>query len=70
MPQNRILLSSPHMGGNEKKYVKEAFKMNWIAPVGNNVNEFEKQIRDFTGTKAACTVSSGTGAIHLALDLL
>lgn len=70
MSQNRILLSSPHMGGNEKKYVKEAFKTNWIAPVGNNVNMFEKQIMEFTGTKAACAVSSGTGAIHLALDLL
>ncbi|KKK33920.1 pyridoxal phosphate-dependent aminotransferase [Salinicoccus sediminis] len=70
MPRNRILLSSPHMGGNEKKYIKEAFKTNWIAPVGNNVNEFERQVRDFTGTKAACAVSSGTGAIHLALDLL
>lgn len=70
MPQNRIFLSSPHMGGSEKKYVKEAFKTNWIAPVGNNIDAFEEQIRAFTGTKAACAVSSGTGAIHLALDLL
>ncbi|WP_411843778.1 DegT/DnrJ/EryC1/StrS family aminotransferase [Salinicoccus sp. HZC-1] len=70
MSQTRILLSSPHMGGNERKYVKEAFKTNWIAPVGNNIDVFENQIKEYTGIKAACAVSSGTGAIHLALDLL
>src|SRR5699024_6417262 len=66
----RISLSSPHMGGTEEKYVKEAFDTNWIAPLGNNVNEFENQVKEFTGTKAACALSSGTGGIHIALDLL
>lgn len=66
----RILLSSPHMGGTEEKYVQEAFDTNWIAPLGNNVNEFENQIKEYTGAKAACALSSGTAGIHIALDLL
>ena len=68
--KNRIFLSSPHMGGTEKKYVQEAFDTNWIAPLGNNVNEFENQVKEFAGSKAACALSSGTASIHLALDLL
>lgn len=67
---DRVFLSSPHMGGNEEKYVKEAFDTNWIAPLGNNVNMFEEQIRNFTGAKASCATGSGTGVIHLALDLV
>jgi len=59
------------MGGNEETYVKEAFDSNWIAPLGPNVQQFEKSIEDFVGnnTYAAC-LSSGTGAIHLSLELL
>lgn len=67
---SKILLSSPHMGGTEEKYVQEAFDTNWIAPLGNNVNEFEKQVKEFTESKAACALSSGTAGIHIALDLL
>src|SRR5699024_12565565 len=70
MGQDRIYLSSPNMGGSELEYVKEAFMKNWIAPLWENVDEFEKQIRQFKGANAACGVSSGTGAIHLALDVL
>ncbi|RPF58285.1 aminotransferase class I/II-fold pyridoxal phosphate-dependent enzyme [Abyssicoccus albus] len=66
----RIFLSSPHMGGTEEKYVQEAFDTNWIAPLGNNVNEFENQVKSYVGTPAACALSSGTAAIHIALDLL
>lgn len=66
----KIFLSSPHMGGTEERYVKEAFDTNWIAPLGNNVNEFEILVKEFTGTKAACALSSGTSGIHIALDLL
>ena len=69
MSESRILLSSPHMGGTEEKYVQEAFDTNWIAPLGNNVNEFENQIKEYTGL-SACALSSGTAGIHLALDLL
>lgn len=67
----KIWLSPPHMGGNEESYVKEAFESNWIAPLGPNVQQFEKSIEDFVGNNinAAC-LSSGTGAIHLSLELL
>ncbi|UUV25097.1 aminotransferase class I/II-fold pyridoxal phosphate-dependent enzyme [Lysinibacillus capsici] len=67
---NRILLSSPHMGGTEQKYIQEAFNTNWIAPLGANVDGFEKEIATYVKAKAASATSSGTGAIHLALDLL
>ena len=66
----KIWLSSPHMGGNEQKYVNEAFEENWIAPLGPNVNGFEADIQTFTRTPAAAALSSGTGAIHIALDIV
>ncbi|MGK0553062.1 DegT/DnrJ/EryC1/StrS family aminotransferase [Macrococcus capreoli] len=68
--QERVFLSSPHMGGTEQKYVQEAFDTNWVAPLGANVNAFEDAVKSYTGTKAACALSSGTGGLHLALDLL
>ena len=67
---DKIWLSSPHMGGNEQKYVKDAFDENWIAPLGPNVNGFEADIQDFARVKHAAALSSGTGAIHIALDIL
>src|SRR5699024_3855985 len=70
MGLDRIYLSSPNMGGKEQNYIEDAFKKNWIAPLGENVDEFEKEITEYTGANAACAVSSGTGAIHLALDVL
>lgn len=70
MSEQKIHLASPHMGGNEENYVKEAFDTNWIAPLGNNVNKFENQIKSYTGIGAACALSSGTAGIHIALDLL
>lgn len=65
----RILLSSPHMSdeGYEMEFVKEAFDTNWIAPLGVNVNEFENEMANRVGTKAAAALNSGTAAIHLAL---
>lgn len=66
----RILLSSPHMSGNEMKYIQEAFDTNWIAPLGANVDGFEKELAEYVGVKSAAAVSSGTAAIHLALRLL
>lgn len=67
----KIWLSPPHMGGSEETYVKEAFVTNWIAPLGPNVQQFEKSIENYVGnnTYATC-LSSGTGAIHLGLELL
>jgi dTDP-4-amino-4,6-dideoxygalactose transaminase len=66
----KIWLSSPHMGGSEKQFVKDAFDTNYIAPLGPNINGFEADIQSFTGVNHAAALSSGTGAIHLALDML
>jgi dTDP-4-amino-4,6-dideoxygalactose transaminase len=67
---NKILLSSPHMGGSEQKYVKEAFDNNWIVPMGENINRFESDLEEYIGgnSKIAC-LSSGTSGIHLSLVL-
>lgn len=73
MAENRsnkkIWLASPHMSdeGYEMQYVQEAFDTNWVAPLGPNVNEFEKELATKVGSKHAAAMTSGTGAIHLAL---
>lgn len=66
---NRIYLSSPHMGNQEFAFVKEAFKTNWIAPVGPHLNRFEEEFCQEVGSTNAAAVSSGTAALHLALQL-
>jgi len=66
----KIYLCSPHMGGGEMKYVKEAFDSNWVAPLGPNVDGFEKELCDATGAKHVAALSSGTAAIHLSLIML
>lgn len=63
----RILLASPHLFGNERKYVEDAIESNWIAPLGAYVNRLESDIKEKVGCKAAIALSSGTAAIHLAL---
>ncbi|MEH7011473.1 aminotransferase class I/II-fold pyridoxal phosphate-dependent enzyme [Neobacillus niacini] len=68
--KERIYLSLAHMSGNEQKYINNAFDMNWIAPLGPNVDGFEKELSTSVGVNAAVAVSSGTAAIHLALQLL
>ena len=65
----RILLASPHMGGDERNYIDRAFDTNWVAPLGANVTGFERDICDYTHAKAATALSSGTAALHLALLL-
>ena len=70
MAENKkIWLASPHMSdeGYEQQYVQEAFDSNWVAPLGPNVNEFEKELAAKVGSKHAAALTSGTGAIHLAL---
>ncbi|RGD94656.1 aminotransferase DegT [Clostridiales bacterium AM23-16LB] len=64
-----IYLASPHMSeeGYEQQYVKEAFDTNWIAPLGKNVNEFEKELAAYVGSKDAAALSAGSAALHLAL---
>lgn len=71
MSQNKIWLSSPHMGGNEQKYIQDAFDTNWIAPLGPNVMGFEEDLQQYLGNQAHVgALSSGTAAIHLGLILL
>lgn len=67
--KERIFLSSPHMSdeGFEQQFVQEAFDTNWIAPLGENVNQFEIELAAKVGSKDAAALSSGTAAIHLAL---
>lgn len=67
--QRHIFLASPHMSeeGYEKKYIEEAFDTNWIAPLGPNVTEFEREIEEKTKAKKAVALFSGTAAIHMAL---
>ncbi len=67
----KIYLSSPHMGGTEQDYVNEAFDTNWVAPLGPNVDGFEKSLESYLGNgNHVAALSSGTAAIHLALILL
>ena len=65
---SKIWLSSPHMGGTEQNYIKDAFNTNWIAPLGPNVSGFEKDLETYLGeNKNVASLSSGTAAIHLSL---
>ncbi len=68
----KIYLASPHMSdeGYEKQFVKEAFETNWIAPLGENVNNFEKEVCAYVGIKNAAALTSGTAGIHLGLKAL
>jgi pyridoxal phosphate-dependent aminotransferase EpsN len=66
---HRILLSIPHMGGSEHRYVEEAFASNWLSTVGPNIKAFESEFEALAGLPAVA-LSSGTAAIHLGLRLL
>lgn len=69
--KSKIWLSSPHMGGKEQEYVNEAFATNWVAPLGPNVDGFEKDLAQFVGGDVhIAALSTGTAAIHLGLILL
>lgn len=66
---HKIWLSSPTMYREEKEFIKEAFDTNWIAPLGPNVNEFEKELASYVGIGHAAATSAGTAALHLAYKL-
>lgn len=70
MTQERIWLSSPHMGGDELPFIQEAFNTNWISPVGPHIAAFEKELAAYNGISHVAALSSGTAAIHLALIVL
>jgi len=67
--QKRIYLSSPHLSGLEQAFVADAFSTNWIAPLGPHVDAFEREFADVVGAPYAVALSSGTAALHLALQL-
>ena len=66
----KIYLSSPTMNGEEMKFIQEAFDTNWVAPLGANVNGFENDICNYIGIEQAVAMTTGTGAIHMALRYL
>ena len=78
--KSKIWLSLAHMGGREQEFIQEAFKTNWVVPLGPNVNAFEKSLRDFliengelkieNENKCVVALSAGTAALHLGLILL
>jgi dTDP-4-amino-4,6-dideoxygalactose transaminase len=70
MNQEKIWLSSPHMGAEEIKFVQEAFDTNWISPVGPHINAFENDLAAYNSIPYCAALGSGTAAIHLALILL
>ena len=67
---SRIYLSPPHMSGFEEEFVAEAFRSNWIAPLGPMVDAFEKEMCEYVGVQHATALLSGTAALHLAFMLL
>lgn len=67
---DRILLSLAHMGGTEKEWVDEAFRTNWIVPLGPNVTEFEHRLERFLNSGNVVALSAGTAALHLGLVML
>lgn len=67
--KKRIYLSVPHMGGNELKYVQEAFASNWLSTVGPNLNALESDFSKLIGLPSVA-LGTGTAALHLANKLL
>jgi pyridoxal phosphate-dependent aminotransferase EpsN len=70
MKNNRIYLSPPHMGENERALLIDAFDSNWIAPLGPHVDAFENEMASYLGVGYAAALSSGSGALHLSLKLV
>jgi pyridoxal phosphate-dependent aminotransferase EpsN len=68
--KERIYLSPPHMGPDERKLLLDAFDSNWIAPLGPHVEAFEKELAARVSVPHAAALSSGTAALHLALQLV
>ena len=66
---SRVWLSSPTMHGDEQRWVDDAIQTNWVSTVGRNIDEIERQIAEYVGTKYAVGLSAGTAALHLATKL-
>ena len=69
MERKRIYLSSPTMHGEEQAFVKEAFDTNWVAPLGPNVDAFEREMASYAGIGHAAALSAGSAGLHLAVIL-
>lgn len=67
---DRVFLSPPNMSGHEQEYINEVFKSNYIAPLGEYVNKFEKSVKEYVKTPDALALNAGTSALHLALRVL
>lgn len=67
--KEKIWLSTPTIHGEEQEFVKEAFDTNWVAPLGKNVTEFEKEIEKYLGIRGAAAMTAGTHALHMAVKL-
>lgn len=67
--EEKVWLSCPTIHGEEQEFIQEAFDTNWVAPLGKNVNEFEKEMAAYVGVKDAAAVVSGTSALHMAVKL-
>ena len=70
LTRSRILLSPPHVDGSERRFLEEALASNWLAPLGPQVDAFEREVAAVAGVAHAAALSSGTAAIHLGLLLL
>jgi dTDP-4-amino-4,6-dideoxygalactose transaminase len=66
---DRIYLSPPDVGPSERSLLLDAFDSNWVAPVGPHLGAFESEVASFAGVSHAVALSSGTAALHLALQL-
>ena len=67
--EEKVWLSCPTIHGEEQGFIQEAFDANWVAPLGKNVNEFEKEMAAYVGVKDAAAMVSGTSALHMAVKL-
>ena len=68
--QKRLYLSPPHLGGAELGFLQQAIATNCVSPLGPNVDAFEREVAQLTGAPHAAALSSGTAALHLALELV
>src|SRR5690242_14203152 len=70
MTMERIYLSPPDLAGNELDLLRDAIESNWIAPLGPHVDAFEREVAERVRMPFACATSSGTAALHLALEVI
>lgn len=65
-----IPISIPYLEGNEERYLRDCVRTGWVSSVGPFVDRFEKGVMEYSGSKYALAVSSGTTALHTALVVL